>query len=146
MKDTDYWLRIIGATETQKSKIEIYNRTSGNTIYEQSFNIASNLSIQQVSDFAKVDKWVFFVSTKDWVSLVKNASNIPYLANGAYIIDANYKWIIWIWADGNIYLLDNNYSLSYDTYWDNVMLNIVNIAWEKVWSVMYNISAFYMLK
>jgi len=146
LKDTDYWLRIIGATETQKSKIEIYNRTSGNTIYEQSFNIASNLSIQQVSDFAKVDKWVFFVSTKDWVSLVKNASNIPYLANGAYIIDANYKWIIWIWADGNIYLLDNNYSLSYDTYWDNVMINIVNIAWEKVWSVMYNISAFYMLK
>lgn len=146
IKDIGYWLRVKWASENIKSTIEIYNRTTSVKVYEQSFNLSSNQTIQQVSDFDKVDKWIFFVSNKDWFALAKNSSNIPYLANWAYITDSNYNWIAWVWSDGNIYLLNNSYSLSYDNFSDFVVIKIINSSWEAVWSLMYKINAFYILK
>lgn len=146
MKDNDYWIRVKWAWENIKTTIEVYNKTTWITVYEQSFNLPSNQIIQQVSDFSNVNKWIFFKSNKDWYSIVNNSSSTPYLPNWAYIVDNNHSPIIWVWSDGNIYIMNSNYTLSYDTYSDYIVIKVNNSAWENIGSLMFKLGAFYILK
>jgi hypothetical protein len=146
LKSTDYGFKVTGATSDNKTKIQIYSKAKWNIVYEQSFNLPSPQNLQSVSSFDNLDKWIYFKSDIDGYKLIKNPSNAPSLANGAFIVNSENKAVIWIWQDWNIYIMDSSYKLAYGTNWEYVMLSIVNSAGASVGSIYFKISAVYIIK
>lgn len=146
IKDYNYQVKVTWADSNNKTKIEIINITSWETIFSENLSLLSNQNISQVTDFAWAQKWIYFLQGKKWFNLVKNSSDTPYLKNWAYITDSNKKWIVWISDDWNVYLLDNNYSLVYDNYGDNIVIKILDSGQNTVWYIMYKVDIFYILK
>ncbi|MDD2566021.1 MAG: VCBS repeat-containing protein [Candidatus Gracilibacteria bacterium] len=147
LKDTDnYSLKVIGASNDKKTTIQLVSKSKGNIIYEQSFNLSANQVIQSVDSFDNLSKGMYFKSNKEGYKLINNSSKVPSLSAGAFIIDSEFKAIAGIGQDGNIYVVNDKYKLTYENNGDNVVINIVDSTSNIVGKLLFKVNLEFIIK
>ncbi len=139
-------VNIVPASEKNKTKIEILEHDSKNVIFYQNLNLISNNIIEKIDNFNNIfTNWIYIKINKQWFMFTKNAFSSPVLPNWWFITDDLYKAIIWISIDWNVYILNNDYVLEYDTFKDYIIYKIKNTSWTIIWEILFKINAEYIL-
>lgn len=142
-----YKISVVWADTNNKTKIQIINKEKWNIVYEQSITIPNNWNISSVAQLSEITSpWVYFKVDNNDYKLIKNSINSETLSNWAFIIDKDKKAVIWIWKDGNLYIINKKYSLEYSNIWDDIVINIKDINWNLIGEIMYKINAEFIIR
>lgn len=126
---------------TDKSPMAIVLKDASDTVlYKESFALPKSTPIGASGN----GPWIDVVLSGDSL-LARNASNASSLPNGAYITTKDHAPIVGIAADGNVYLLDNAYSLSYREEGGNVAIDVKRGSTINA-TIIYKINAEFIVK
>ena len=102
--------------------------------------------MEQVSDINNISGTGIFIAPNSGFSFVKNDISTPALQQGGYIVNAEYKAIAGISVQGDIYILDPQYLLSYSSSGPYILLNLKTQVGAMAASILYKINSEYIIK
>lgn len=102
--------------------------------------------MEQVSNFDLLSTNGLMILPSPGFMFAKNTLSSPSIPEGGYVTDSNYKAIAGIAKSGDVYILENNYSLAYSTKDSHIVLQILDQNNTIVANILYNINAEYVIK
>ncbi|EKD30015.1 MAG: hypothetical protein ACD_78C00187G0002, partial [uncultured bacterium (gcode 4)] len=146
LTDPTFQMSVLGATSTNPLKIQIKD-SGGQEVFSERFSLPSGARLEGVTSFDGITKNGLYVlpGSSDF-SFIKNTSSAPTLPNGGYITDSRRQAIAGISTQGDIYILDDTYSLSYDTSGSYTVLRLRDQSGQVVASMLYRIHGEYVVR
>jgi|GEM_PF-5564616 len=141
-----YSISVLGATSTNPLKIQIKD-SGGQEVFSERFSLPSSARLEGVTSFDSITKSGLYVLPGNaGISFIKNTSTTPTLPSGGYITDSSKHAIAGISAQGDIYVLDTTYSLSYDTFGSYVVIRLKDSSGQVTASMLYRVDAEYVMR
>lgn len=115
-------------------------------VYSEKIRLSSISKLESVSDFNALSGTGIYILPNMGFSFIKNTLSSPYIPGGGYITDSLHKAIAGVSKEGDVYILDSKYIISYTTKDSSIILRIQDPNNAVVASILYKIDAEYILK
>lgn len=145
LKDNAYSLSVRAATPSEPMTLSIREK-AGSEIYWQSFSLPITTRIEKVEKFSDASDVGVFARMDAGTDFVRNASDATSLPGGAFLVNENRKPFAGIGRDGNVYLLESGYSLSYGNEGDYPVITVKNSFGVIVTEILFRTDAEYVIK
>lgn len=145
VKDSDYSISVRPAEANNPMVVAVRDK-NGAEVYSQSFALPETTKIENVGQLSNVKDSGVFVQTESDVGFVRNASDAKSIPGGAFLIGEDHKPFAGIGKDGNVYLLEKGYSLSYRSQSGYPLIVMKNRTGSVVAEIFYRIEAEYVIK
>jgi hypothetical protein len=149
-----YSIDAISSNNTNNNNIfpKIVLKNSWWDVFYETIKVSSNKPVQIVENFNNtLDSWIYVqflnLSNYSYLLVPENVSYNPWsLAIFRSGVDTNEELFV-IFNDGRINTLNENYTLKYDTYWDYVMLKLVDKHFNReIANVLYKVKSEYIIQ
>jgi hypothetical protein len=121
-------------------------------IFYETIRVSSSNPVQIVENFDNIlNSWIYIqflnLSNYSYLSIPENVSYNPWsLAIFRSGVNTNEELFI-IFSDGRINALNEKYTLKYDTYWDYIMLKLIDNHFNReIANVLYKVSSEYVIQ
>jgi hypothetical protein len=138
---------ISARSATASEPMTITLSENGTVLYSQSFTLPPSLGIETVSNWNDVSKNGVFVKITETSKFVRNPSGTVSLPGGAFVVrSADSKAYLGIGSDGNLYLPETGYSLSYRNEGEYPVISVKNPFGIIEAEVLYRLEAEFVIK
>ncbi|MFZ3233307.1 MAG: hypothetical protein WA194_07485 [Patescibacteria group bacterium] len=145
VKDSNYSLSVSASNSNEPMTVKLSDK-SGNPVYWESFALPTTTKIEKTEQFSSVAETGVFAKMGDGTDFVRNASDAVSLPGGAFLVNENRKPFAGIGRDGNVYLLESGYSLSYKNEGDYPVVVVKNSFGVVVSEILFHSDAEYVIK
>lgn len=145
LKNSAYGLSVAPASSSEPMTVKISDK-SGNPVYWQSFALPVSTKIEKSDKFSDISENGVFVRMESGNDFVRNDSNAASLPGGAFLVNESRKAFAGIGRDGNVYVTESGYSLSYKNEGDYPSVVVKNSFGVPVAEILFRIDAEYVIK
>ena len=145
LKNTSYSVSVTPSGTSDPMTVKVSDK-SGNPVYWQSFALPVSTKIEKADKFSDVTESGVFVRLESGTDFVRNASDAASLPGGAFLVNENRKAFAGIGRDGNVYVTESGYSLSYKNEGDYPVIIVKNSFGVIVAEILFRINAEYVIK
>lgn len=145
LKSSGYSLSVRGASSSEPTTIAVSD-ASGKEVYWQSLALPATATIEKTDLFSSVSGSGMFVRMESGTDFVRNATNAPELPGGAFLVNEDRKAFAGIGKDGNVYLLQSGYSLTYKNEGEYPSYVVKNSFGVAVAQILIRLSAEFVIK
>ncbi len=140
-----YSVRVDAADSTRPMTFRVVG-SDGRTVYSEAVALPASLAAEIGTLWPSDGKKGVFVKTSDPSRVVRSAPDATALPGGAFFVDSNAEAFAGIAADGNVYLLESGYSLSYGTDGLFPVVTILKADSSVVAEILYRLDAEFVIK
>lgn len=145
LKDSSYSVAVRAAGTVEPMTVAVRDK-NGADVYFESFALPATTKIDDVARFSEADETGVFVRMEEGIDFVRNAQDAKSLPGGAFLVNENRKAFAGIGRDGNVYLLESGYSLSYRNESGYPVIVVKNSFGVVVAEILFRLDAEYVIK